>query len=294
MDIRYGIGLNWCLIINTFYMEPNQIKDADILDILFEGRNKDYGAYDLRKTYNRRIKKAMFITGGVVGLLCIGYFVAGGSKGKVVPLKDDGEVVLAEIAQPDKPLPPPPPPRVPPPPQVAMRQFTTPIIVKTEVPPDEKPPVQDELDQVKIGTANVKGTADDGIETPPVSDGIKGVVEAPKKKDEDDDGRFMPVEIEASFPGGASAWLRFLNKNLQYSSDAQDRGIQGTVLVQFVVDKDGNVSDVQAISGPQEGGLKEEAVRVIRKSGKWTPGVQNGRYVKSYKRQPVIFQIATE
>jgi protein TonB len=173
-----------------------------------------------------------------------------------------------------------------------MRQFTTPIIVKTDVPQDEKPPAQDELDQVKIGTANVKGTADVGIDAPPMSDGVKGVVEAPKKKD--DDGRFMPVEIEASFPGGASAWLRFLNKNLQYSSDAQDRGIQGTVLVQFVVDKDGNVSDVQAISGPEEGGLKEEAVRVIRKSGKWTPGVQNGRYVKSYKRQPVIFQIGTE
>jgi protein TonB len=175
-----------------------------------------------------------------------------------------------------------------------MRQFTTPIIVKKDVPPDEKPPAQDELDQVKIGTANVKGSADVGIDAPPVTGTATGVVEAPKKKDDDDDGRFMPVEIEASFPGGASAWLRFLNKNLQYSSDAQDRGIQGTVVVQFVVDKDGNVSDVQAIGGPGEGGLREEAVRVIRKSGKWTPGVQNGRYVKSYKRQPVIFQIATE
>ncbi len=293
MDIRYGIGLNWCLIINTFYMEPNQIKDADILDILFEGRNKDYGAYELRKTYDRRIKKAMFITGGVVGLLCIGYFVAGGSKGKVVPpLKDDGEVVLAEIAQPDKPLPPPPPPRVPPQP-VATRQFTTPVIVKTEVPPEERPPLQDELDQVKIGTANVKGAADDGIDVPPVSDAGKGVVEAPKKKDEDD-GIFRSVEIESSFPGGTQAWARFLNKNLHYPDEAMNKEIQGTVMVQFIVDKDGHISDAVAISGPEDGGLREEAVRVIKKSGQWTPAVQNGRYVKSYKRQPVIFQIGTE
>jgi len=293
MDNRYGIGLKWRLIINTFYMEPNQIKDADILDILFEGRNKDYGAYELRKTYNGRIKKAMFLTGAVVGLLCIGYFVAGGTKGKMRPLKDEGEVVLTEVEQPDKVLPPPPPPKVQPPPQVAMRQFTTPVIVKTEVPPDEKPPLQDELDQVKIGTANVKGTADVGIETPPVSDGEKGVVEAPKKQD-DDDALFRKVEIESSFPGGTQAWARFLNKNLHYPDEGMSNGVEGTVMVQFIVDKDGHISDAVAISGPEQGGLREEAIRVIKKSGQWTPAVQNGRYVKSYKRQPVIFRIGTE
>jgi len=293
MDNRYGIGLNWRLIINTFYMEPNQIKDADILDILFEGRNKDYGAYELRKTYNGRIKKAMFVTGAVVGLLCIGYFVAGGTKGKVRPLKDDGEVVLAEIEQPDKVLPPPPPPKVPPPQQVATRQFTTPIIVTTEVPPNEKPPAQDELDQVKIGTANLKGADDVGIDAPPATGAATGVVVAPEKKD-DDDGIFRSVEIESSFPGGTQAWARFLNKNLRYPDEAMSTEIQGTVMVQFIVDKEGHISDVEAISGPEQGGLREEAIRVIKKSGQWTPAVQNGRYVKSYKRQPVIFRIGTE
>jgi protein TonB len=293
MDDRYGIGLGWRLIINTFYMEPNQIKDADILDILFEGRNKDYGAYELRKTYNGRIKKAMFVTGAVVGLLCIGYFVAGGTKGKARPLKDDGDFSLVAV-EPDKPLPPPPPPpKVPPPPQVAMRQFTTPIIVTTEVPPDEKPPVQDDLDQVKIGTANVKGTADDGIDAPPVTGNAAGVVEAPKKQD-DDDALFIKVETESSFPGGTQAWARFLNKNLRYPDEALSTETQGTVMVQFIVDRDGHISDVEAISGPEQGGLREEAIRVIKKSGQWTPAVQNGRYVKSYKRQPVIFRIGTE
>ena len=65
---------------------------------------------------------------------------------------------------------------------------------------------------------------------------------------------------------------------------SQDNEIQGAVVVQFIVDKGGMVSDVEAISGPQE--LRDEAVRVIKKSGKWTPAVQNGRQVKSYKKQP--------
>jgi protein TonB len=76
--------------------------------------------------------------------------------------------------------------------------------------------------------------------------------------------------------------------------DALNNGIQGMVIVQFVVDIDGTVSDVQAVSGPDGGGLKEEAVRVIRKSGKWVPAIQNGRSVKAYRKQPVIFQIATD
>jgi protein TonB len=273
-------------------MEPNQIKDADILDILFEGRNKEYGAYELRKTYNGRIVKAMFVTGSVIGLLFIGGYVAGLGKGKpvVAPVIRDFE--LANVKEPDKPLPPPPAIKLPPP-QVAMQQFTPPKIVKDQdVKPEEKPPVNDELDKVQIGTVNKAGTPDVGIETPPVSGAGANVVEAPKKVE--DDAPFMRVEVDASFPGGAAAWLRFLNKNLRYPDDAMNVGVAGTVMVQFIVDKDGNVSDVQAIGGPEQGGLREEAIRVIKKSGKWTPALQNGRYVKAYRRQPVTFQVASE
>jgi protein TonB len=67
--------------------------------------------------------------------------------------------------------------------------------------------------------------------------------------------------------------------------------VQGTVMVQFIVDREGNVSDVEVVSGPETGGLREEAIRVIQKSGKWTPAIQNGRKVKSYKRQPVVFKL---
>ncbi|MBE7173933.1 MAG: TonB family protein [Williamsia sp.] len=101
---------------------------------------------------------------------------------------------------------------------------------------------------------------------------------------------FSKVEIEAGFPGGASAWARYLNKNFHYPNEAQAKEIQGTVIVQFIVEVDGSVSDVKALSGP-EGGLKEEAVRVIKASGNWEPAIQNGHKVASFKKQPVIFRL---
>jgi protein TonB len=100
------------------------------------------------------------------------------------------------------------------------------------------------------------------------------------------------VEIESEYPGGLTAWRRFLDRNLRYPQEAVDQGIEGFVTVQFVVDKEGNVSNVEAVSGPQE--LRGEAVRVIKRSGKWTPAIQNGHKVKSYKKQPIGFRIAVE
>ena len=119
----------------------------------------------------------------------------------------------------------------------------------------------------------------------------KGVVEAPKDNT-DYDKTFTKVEIESEYPGGAAAWQRYLNRNLHYPDEAQNNEIQGTVVVQFIVDKEGKVSDVEAISGPNE--LREEAMRVIRKSGNWTPAVQNGRQVKSYKKQPIVFKLESQ
>lgn len=102
---------------------------------------------------------------------------------------------------------------------------------------------------------------------------------------------FASGEIESSFPGGPGAWMRYLNKTFRFPWEAQRDNIQGTVVVQFIVDKDGSVSDVEAISGPTSGGLREEAVRVIRKSGVWLPASKDGVPVKSYKKLPITFQL---
>ncbi len=276
-------------------MEVNKILSADILDIIFEGRNKEYGAYELRRTYNRRLTIALVGMASLIALLFLGYILAntissGTKKDLVVQ-----DVQLEDLKQEEKKEepPPPPPPKPPDPPKVEMAKFTPPKIVKDEeVKEEEKPPEIEKLEEVKIGTQNQEGVKDEGIVAPPVEDAGKGVVEAPKKDETDYDKTFTKVEIESEYPGGDAAWRRYLLKSLQYPSDAQDNGIQGTVVVQFIVDKEGLVSDVQAISGPEE--LRKEAERVIKKSGKWTPAVQNGRQVKSYKKQPIVFQLAEE
>jgi protein TonB len=275
-------------------MEANKVLQSSILDIVFDGRNKEYGAYDLRKTYHKRLLAAIIAMTCTTALLFVIFFLSqnrGGTKKEVLVIKD---VQLEDVKEEKKnePPPPPPPPKVEPP-KVEIAKFTPPKIVKdNEVKEEDKPPEQEKLEDTRIGTINQEGVKDEGITAPPVSDAGKGVVEAPKAKPaEDYDKTFTKVEIESEYPGGPAAWLRYLNKNFRYPEAAMANEIQGVVMVQFIVDKEGNVSDVQAISGPAEGGLREEAMRVIRKSGRWIPAIQNGRQVKSYKKQPVVFKL---
>lgn len=115
----------------------------------------------------------------------------------------------------------------------------------------------------------------------------------PPEKDYTDSIVFTKVEIEAEYPGGPAAWQRFLIKNLRYPQELLDDDILTcTAVVQFIVDKEGNVSDVEAVSGPEA--FSAESVRLIRKSGKWVPAVQGGRQVRSLKIQPIIVHPETE
>jgi periplasmic protein TonB len=105
---------------------------------------------------------------------------------------------------------------------------------------------------------------------------------------------FTKVEVEAHYPGGDSAWNEFVGKNLDYPYDARVNLIQGTVVAQFIVGADGNISHVHAISGPAKGGLREEVVRVVKLSGKWVPAIQNGHKIRSYKKVPLVFRLGGE
>ncbi|MDR3715767.1 MAG: energy transducer TonB [Puia sp.] len=98
-------------------------------------------------------------------------------------------------------------------------------------------------------------------------------------------------EIEARYPGGAPAWLNYLRKNVQYPDAAANNNIEGTVLVSFAIDKDGNVSNAMVLRGPESGGLREEALRVIGNSGRWKPATMGRHPVKSYKAQPIVFHL---
>lgn len=277
-------------------MDINKIKDADFLDILFENRNKEYGAYELRKTYNRRIVTAIVGMIAVCLLFLLSQILAnrsGDDKNKIVVQDVQLEDIKTEEKKPEPP--PPPPPPKPEPPKVEITKFTPPKIVKDQE-VKEPPPPQEKLEETKIGTINQEGKKDDGFVAPPVETGT-GVVEAPKKAEEDYDKVFTKVEKEAKFPGGMEGWKRYLERNLDAQVASNDGAPAGNyqVKVQFIVDKEGNISNVQAIEVPKAcPSCGPEAVKVIKKGPKWEPAVQNGRNVIYQAIQFVTFQVAEE
>jgi protein TonB len=173
-----------------------------------------------------------------------------------------------------------------------MKQFTPPIIKKDEE-VEKPPPPQEELKEAKIDVVNQEGIKDDNIATPVQVDEGKQIVE--EKKVEDENKIFDKVEIEASFPGGDAKWRQYLERNANGQVATDNGAPEGTytTVVQFVVDKEGNISDVKALTNHGYG-MEEEAMRVIRKGPKWTPAVQNGRQVKAYRKQPITFQVQSE
>lgn len=276
-------------------MDVNKILSADILDLIFEGRNKEYGAYDLRKTYNKRITYAMIGTLIICAVMLVGSLIANAPKKEKTELIVQ-DVSLENVKQEEKrpePPPPPPPPKQEPP-KVEITKFTPPKIVK-----DEEVKEQDEIKEVekledtKIGTINQEGTKDEGIVAPPVESGT-GVVEAPKQE-EDYDKVFTVVQIPAEFPGGLSSWAKYLERNLNRDLPVENGAPPGkyTVIVSFIVSKDGSISDVVAENDPGYG-TKGEAVRVITKGPKWKPAVQNGRNVIYRHKQSITFMVSEE
>jgi periplasmic protein TonB len=100
---------------------------------------------------------------------------------------------------------------------------------------------------------------------------------------------FAKIEVESWFPGGHNGWVQYLNTNLQYPGKARRKKVEGTVAVRFIVERDGSISNVEAISGDEL--LRDEAIRVIKISPRWIPGLQNGKVVRSYKIQPITFKL---
>ncbi len=273
-------------------MEANKILNADLLDIIFEGKNKSYGAYDLRKTYASRLKKALAATFIALAVILVGSVLAN----KVGDSSDDDIEVLdtqmAEIKK-DEPvvIPPPPPPPVkpPPPPEINQVKFTPPKVVKDEeVKPEEK--IEEIKDDAAISTKTVETENKVQIVQAPVED--KGTVVAEVPVDDDEGKVFNKVEIEAAYPGGTAAWTKYLRNNLDANTPVDNGAAEGTytVIVRFIVSKDGSISDV--VSETKHGfGMEAEAMKIIKKGPRWTPAQQNGRMVNAYRRQPITFVV---
>jgi periplasmic protein TonB len=269
-------------------MEANKILSADVLDIIFDGKNKEYGAYQLRKAYKKRLTKALIITGGALLLVLAGTVLANiidaGGKKKFDTLETQMAEIKAEEPPPPPPTPPPPPPTPPPPPEINQVKFTPPKIVDDkEVKPEEK--IEEIKDDQVISTKTVESDNKVQVVQAPVEEKGTQVVEV--KVADDENKIFTKVEVEAGYIGGDDAWRNYLRSTLNANTPV-DNGASGgkyTVIVKFVVSKDGSLSDIGCENDPGFG-MCEEAVRVIKKTKKWTPAIQNGRNVNAYRRQP--------
>ena len=279
-------------------MDVNSIQYTSSLDILFNGRNKAYGAYLLRKSYNKRLKIALGCTSLLV-LLFVGSTMIPQKKQLPQKVLVGPTVHLEKFKEPAKPkqkLVPPPPP-APVPPKIEMRQFTVPIVVPDElVKPDLNPPKQTE--RITVGPVTQHGLKmEDGLAAPPEVRGVggngkMGVGGAGENLDYEKE--FIHVEVEAMYPGGQQAWKKYLERNLRSETPIDMGAAPGTytVVVSFLVAKDGSTSEIKVLSAPDpDYGTSQEAIRVIERSGKWQPAIQNGRSVIFREKQKIIFQV---
>jgi protein TonB len=267
-------------------MKSNNILQSELIDIIFDGRNKDYGAYELRNNYSKRIRNALLSTGVIILGLIGGSVLANSSNHRAIAQDKNDGVMLTEIIE-DKIEPPKPEPEQPKPeaPQVKTEIFTAPKILE-----DDKvinpPPAMADLDSAKIDVVKREGMPDDGTTEvkPPVD--TKGILEVTHKVEE---GPRVTVDLDAKFNGN---WKQFLERNLVPDIPVNNGAPVGrySVEVKFVVDVEGHVSDIVALT--KHGfGMEDEAVRVIRKSAKWEPAVFDGRMVKAYRRQLITFVV---
>jgi protein TonB len=269
-------------------MNSNQILSASMLDIVFDNRNKAYGAYELRNTYSKRMTKALIITACISLLLIAGTVLAKSSKTDK-PIFLTKVVTISDVNPIDKKPEIPKPEKKPEPIQVKMIKLTVPEIVNKDI-LDKPLPENDDLDKAKIGTENIDGIDYNGKEVEKTLNDGKGVFES--NKNVEPIGPVSIVELEAKFTGN---WEKFLLKNLNGNIPADNGAPAGnhTIIIQFVVDIDGNVSDIKPLTNLGYG-MEQEAIRVLKRATKWEPAIQNGRPVKAYKRQPITFVVAEE
>ena len=276
-------------------MSKVDLIDNNWVDLVFEGRNKEYGAYVLRKDTGKRNVKSMLLVFAVI----IAIMAAVAAKvaienafPKKVAMETDVE--LSKLAQKkeakvEKKAP------------VKVEEqkvvekvkssvkFTPPVIKKDdEVKPEEELKSQEDLNKTNtaIGSFDVKGNDEAGGEVLKA----KEVIAQPEPPKEEETKVFDVVEVMPSFPGGQAALFEWLSKNIKYPVVAEENGVQGRVIVTFVVERNGSITDVQVVKSVDPS-LDKEAVRVVKAMPHWIPGKQNGSAVRVKFTVPVTFRL---
>ena len=250
------------------------------LEIVFEGRNKVYGAYELRKSNPKTTVRAL-----IIGSVLFGFAIAAPLIINMIPKGNDDTTLDQKIVtvklppkeQPKENIPPPPPP----PPKVDQVKFVKPVVAKAEEITEEPPKIV-ELEKKKIGAETIKGDPDAELTVEPVGNGPADIV--------DDNNIYSTagIEVKPDFPGGIAKFYKYLQNNYR---TPEEEGLSGKVYVTFVVEKDGSLTDIKVVRDIGFGTGKE-AIRVLKASPKWTPGEQNGKKVRVLFSQPITIQSA--
>ena len=248
--------------------------------LVFEGRNQNYGAFELRQNYNKRV------TYIVVGMFVFSLGLMGVKKFIDRPQEEVAqEAIKVEQIDLTPPPPveeqPPPPPPPPPPPMVEMVKFVPPVI-KDDAVEEEPQKLQEEVKETNVGTKDQEGEKEIA---PPTEVAGPGEPSAPEI--------FTIVEEMPEPPGGIGVFYKYVSSHVVYPQLAKEAGISGKVFLKFVVETDGSLSDIQVLKGVS--GCPEcdkEAVRVLKTyPEKWKAGKQNGRAARVYYTLPVNFKI---
>ncbi|MBD8347136.1 MULTISPECIES: energy transducer TonB [unclassified Dysgonomonas] len=269
------------------------LNSSEWRDIVFEGKNKSYGAYELRSSSSKRHVVAFIVVLVFVGVVAAlpAFLDAVKANQQIAGIDDSFE--LSNIANVEEQVPeeniirqetaPPPPPLK------ATIQFTPPVITEdSKVNEDKEMKSIEELNEkkdIQISIATVEGTNDKNAVDIAELKEHKVIVE-----DKEPEKPFVSVEQMPQFPGGDVELMKFINGGIKYPTIAAENGIEGRVVIRFVVGKDGNVSDVQVVRS-LDPSCDKEAVRVVKTMPKWVPGKQNGRNVPVYYTLPVLFKL---
>lgn len=272
------------------------MKNSTLDDIVFEHRNKAYGAYVFRKNYKNVLTKSLVLGCSTILLLTMAAFSYLSKNGNRIETLPPDKIILVNlpnlIVKPKKVK------SLKPIQEQAIVKQTQNVNVepvKNDQVEVEKLATNDELMSQKTGLINVEGPEVLGDEIINIPSGTGEVLiplspTPPVDPPVDDNSIKDFVEIAPMFNGGSEALNKFLSSNLNYPSQAARAGVTGRVIVQFVVEKDGSIGNVKVLKGINFG-CDEEAVRVISKMPKWKPGIQNGSKVRVYHTLPIYFRL---
>ncbi|ADB39528.1 energy transducer TonB [Spirosoma linguale] len=260
-------------------------------DIIFQARNRAYGAFDLRNRYRPTLSRAL---GLGVGLF-LGALAAPTLYARFWPHEQINanqsmtEVTLTKLVEPPVEKPVVIPPAETAPAVNTVRNLPPVVMPEADVVEETLPPTTDQLQDATSGTETAQGTGDiDIIAAPEAS--TPTVVEKAVEAETKTEAPFLTVEQQPEYPGGMDALRTFLGKNLNYPRPAASAGVSGRVYVSFIVNTDGSLTDLNILKGIGFG-CDEEALRVMRKMPNWRPGKQSGRAVRVKYNIPISFTL---